>query len=314
LVARNHYRNTVNGFAGADVTWAGSAKQVARVFAVMPVARRPTDPSAVADNDIELDKENTDALLWGAFYSRSKLIAGATLELYALGLHERDGDIASRNRQVVTTGTRLYRKKAAGKLDFEVEAAGQLGRSRASKAADDTTDLDHRAFFVHGQIGATLDAPWSPRLLAQYDFASGDSDPDDGTNGRFDTLFGARRWEWGPTGIYGPFARANLNTPGVRVQARPDQRVTGFVAYRLYWLASATDAWTTSGLRDTTGDSGKFLGQQLEVRVRYNVLPKNLRLEAGAAHFIRGRFATDVPNSEIDAPATLFYGQIVVWI
>jgi Alginate export len=28
--------------------------------------------------------------------------------------------------------------------------------------------------------------------MAQYDYASGDEDPDDGTNNRFDTLFGAR--------------------------------------------------------------------------------------------------------------------------
>lgn len=313
LVARNHYRNTLNAFTGLDVSWTSKSKRVLRAFGVMPVTRRPSDAGALRDNDIQIDKENTDAILSGVFFAAPKLAAGATLELYALGLFERDGDVASRNRRLVTAGVRAVRKKNLGKLDFELEAMGQFGTSRASRAADDTTDLDHRAFFVHAQVGRTLRAPWRPRLIAQYDYASGDSDPNDGENNRFDTLFGARRWEFGPTGIYGPFARANLNTPGVRVQVKPTRRVSAFFAYRLYWLASATDAWTTSGLRDPTGGSGKFLGHQVEARFRFNVLPKNLRFEVGAAHLIRGRFATDVTGAR-DDPATLVYAQVVGWI
>jgi len=313
LVARNHYRNTLNAFTGLDATWTSKSKYVVRGFAVLPVTRRPSDAESIKDNAVKFDKENTDALLSGVFLAAPKLAAGATLELYALGMFERDGDVASRNRRLVTAGARAVRKKALGELDFELEAMAQLGTSRASKAADDTTDLDHRAFFVHAQVGRTLRAPWKPRLIAQYDYASGDSDPNDGENNRFDTLFGARRWDLGPTGIYGAFARSNLNTPGLRVQVKPTRRASAFLAYRLYWLASATDAWTTSGLRDTTGASGKFLGHQVEARVRFSVLPKNLRFELGAAHLIRGRFATAATGARAD-PATLVYAQVVGWI
>ena len=64
-------------------------------------------------------------------------------------------------------------------------------------------DLDHRASFLHFEIGYQFDAPGSPNLMFQYDRATGDEDPTDAQIDRFNTLFGARRFDFGPTGIYG---------------------------------------------------------------------------------------------------------------
>lgn len=310
LVARNKFRNTINGFTGFDARWTSRTEHVARLFAVMPVTRLPSANDALHDNEIELDEENTDTLLWGVYYSTPAIVLGGRVEALLLGLHEKDGDVASRNRQLYTATTRAVRKKQRGKLDYELEGSLQVGKSRTNTAADNTTDLDHFAYFVHAQVGFTIDHPWKPRLLAQYDYASGDDDPNDDANNRFDTLFGARRWELGPTGIYGPFFRANLNTPGGRVEIAPSKTLDGFLAYRLFWLASATDAWTGGSLRDPTGGSGKFLGHQVEGRVRLHVLPGNLTLEVGAAHLIRGRFAKEAPMAR-DEAATELYTQII---
>ena len=75
--------------------------------------------------------------------------------------------------------------------------------------------------FITLKLVIALLSRWSPRLIFQYDYASGDDDPNDADNNRFDTLYGARRFDFGPTGIYGPFARANLSTPGMRIKLKP---------------------------------------------------------------------------------------------
>ena len=308
LVARNRYRNTINGFTGIDASWTAS-EHIARAFVVVPVTRQPGDAMELDENDFALDQENTDTLLWAGYYRSPMLIAGARIEGMVLGLHERDGDLESRDRQLVTPGLRIWREPAGGELDFQIEAAVQVGSSRASTAADDTEDLDHRALLARAEAGATIDAPWTPRIAGQLDYASGDRDPADGENGRFDPLFGARRFDFGPTSIYGPIARSNIVSPGLRVIADPiEKTLDAFVAYRLFWLASATDAWTTTGLRDPAGASGRFVGQQVEARVRWHLLPRNVDLELGAAHFIRGGFARSAGGT--GAPSTYVYTSV----
>jgi hypothetical protein len=134
-------------------------------------------------------------------------------------------------------------------------------------------------------------------LFLHYTYASGDRDPFDGSNERFDTLFGARRFEFGPTSIYGAFSRSNINSPGIRLQLRREPRWNAFIDYRAVWLASARDEWGGTGVRDPSGNSGSFVGQQVEMRLRWKLLPGNLMLEAGYAHLFAGEFIDEAPNS-----------------
>lgn len=300
VVARNRFRNTINGFTGIDATWTSPGKHTARAFAVVPVTRLPADEDGLASNAVELDEESTDALLWAAYYGSPPLVAGARLELYAIGFHERDGELASRDRQLVTLGARWSRKPARGAVDFDVELLPQVGRSRATTAIDDATDLDHRAWSSHAELGVSPAMPWKPRIAVQHDYASGDHVSSDGTMQRFDPLFGARRFDFGPTGIYGPFARSNIQSPGVRASLAPTPWLDGFVSYRLVWLASSTDAWTAAGVRDSSGESGRFLGEHGEISVRWSPLPIDLSLEAGAAYLRRGHFARFAPDTRRD--------------
>jgi hypothetical protein len=307
LVARNEFRNTINAFTGLDVQWTSSVRDIVRAFAVMPVVRLPSEPERLKDNDIAFDRENTDALLWAAFFQSRPLAAQITVEAYVLGLHEGDsGSAPSSNRQLYTPGVRALRPPTPGELDFQLEVMGQFGRSRGSAAATDTTDLDHLAFSLHASSGFRFDVPWAPRLVLQYDYATGDNSPDDGANNRFDPLFGARRFELGPTGLYGAIARSNVSSPGVRFEVQPHRAVDAFAAYRLLWLASARDAWTTAALRDPAGDSGSFVGQQVEARVRWHVLPRNLSFDVGGALLLRGELAADAPSAKTSAPVFVY--------
>lgn len=136
----------------------------------------------------------------------------------------------------------------------------------------------------------------NPRVALEYDYASGDEDPNDSKNQRFDTLFGARRFDFGPTGIYGAFARTNLNSPGVRITATPTADVLLGLDHRAHWLASYTDSWVPAGLRDRSGRTSNYIGQQLELSARWDI-NSSLNLEASWTRLFKGEFAKTAPNA-----------------
>lgn len=265
---------------------------------MLPVHRLPSDAPSLLDNDIQFDEERFDVRFWGLHAQRSHLFRGATVEAYVFGLREDDSeDMPTRNRRLYTPGLRISRAPAKGQWNYDFESALQFGKRRDSTKADDTRDLDHFAFMGHAEVGYTFDAAGAPRVAALYDHASGDDNPADGDSNRFDTLFGARRFEHGPTGIYGSFARSNIQSPGLRLTVRPAKSVEAMTTYRPYWLASDTDAWTAGGVRDNSGNSGSFIGQQLEARLIWDALPGNVRIEAGGAYLFAGDFAKNAPNA-----------------
>jgi len=168
------------------------------------------------------------------------------------------------------------------------------------------------AFFQHAELGYTFDVESKLRAAFQFDYASGDADPFDDKNNRFDTLFGARRFEFGPTGIFGPFSRSNLITPGYRIILKPAGDWDVMFAHRFYWLASATDAWPTARIQDATGASGRYLGHQPEIRVRWGAIPGNLIIDVGAAYHFKGRFVNDAPGGTEEGDAAYAYVQSTI--
>jgi hypothetical protein len=313
LVARNSYRNTINAFTGLDWSWKNEEGRELRAFWTLPVQRRPRRQPRLQDNDIQFDDESLDLQFWGVFHSDQFPWGDGKIrhELFYFGLYEDDTRrVSTADRRLHTPGFRIFQRPAPSAFDFVIESAFQFGESRTSSTSTD--ERDHFAHFQHAEVGYSFDCPWKPRVALQYDYASGDHDPTDDHNGRFDTLFGARRFDFGPTGFYGPFARGNLNTPGIRLEAKPRSDVTGMVAYRGFWLAAKKDAWTTSGVVDPAGDSGRFIGQQLEFSLRWDVLPGNLQLETGYAHLFAGKFIDTAPNSNRQGDSDYVYTQATV--
>jgi hypothetical protein len=308
LVARNSFRNTINAFSGLHATWKSAAGTEVQAMFVEPVQRKVSDFASLKDNDSELDTESGDVRLWGVFAAHPGLFGKVVGEAYFYGFRSRDhSGIPVADRDLYTPGGRLYLKPAARAWDFETESAYQFGTSRASTAASDRRDLQHEAWFFHGEVGYTLKARMSPRFELSYDFASGDRNPTDNENNRFDTLFGARRFDFGPTGIYGAFARSNISTPGVRLELKPSPALAAMVGYRAVWLASDRDQYTTARLQDPTGNSGSFVGNQLEAQLQYNALPGNIALEFGGAYLMHGEFLDHAPNSPKQGDTTYLY-------
>jgi hypothetical protein len=310
LLARNRYRNTLNAFTGVDWQMTLGTGIHARAFYVLPVVRTPGDSSSLDQNEVDIDEEDINFRFWGIQASMDNTAWGGAVELYLLGLDENDTDERpTRNREIYTGGFRFYRPRKAGQIDYQVESMIQWGQSRTSTSS--ITDLNRLAHFQHAENGYTFEHAWNPRLLAQFDYASGDDDPNDGKNNCFDTLFGARRFDFGPTSIYGAFARSNPISPGIRLQVKPVDTVSGFAGYRANWLASDHDAWTTATVVDASDLSGSFLGHQVEVRVRWNPTPGNLLLETGMAHLFQGEFGRNASDVVAEGDSTYYYIQSI---
>lgn len=310
LVARNRFRNTSNSFDGLDWIWQSPQREHrVRFFWTLPVQRLPFTRDELLVNEVEFDHENFKNQFAGLFYETG-LPCGDSIEAYAFGIYETTSQSRpNQQRRLATPGFRVLRKPSPGHFHYQLEVALQAGKSRAATTGSE--DLVTFAHFEHLSAGYVFDVPWAPDLALEYDYASGDKNPTDDENGRFSTLFGARRFDFGPTGIYGPFARANINTPGIRLGIAPREKLSAFVAYRAYWLAQKRDAWVPANVQDPTGESGSFIGSQIELRVRYELLPKNVRLEFGYAHLFAGEFIDKAPNSNREGDSNYVYTQIV---
>lgn len=135
-------------------------------------------------------------------------------------------------------------------------------------------------------------------------YASGDRNPNDRKAERFDRLFGAAHFL--STSDY--FTWRNTIAPKLRLDIRPTAKLRLETAYGAYWLASDSDAWPDIGRRDRTGQSGDFVGQEIELRARCQ-LTKYAELEVGYSHFMQGAF---VDNTGPADDSDFFYVQTTI--
>ena len=283
LVARNRWRNTTNVFDGFRLRLGQpSADWQFDVFAVQPVERRLTSPDRP-------DEERWFYGLTGAWRRWSQYI---TLEPYYFVLDEDRKDRDRRDREIHTLGLHAFGPIGSTQFDYDFDTAFQFG---------DDGEQRQRAFAVYGEAGYTLQHEWRPRVSASVAYASGDRDPDDGLSERFDRLFQATH---GPS-TSDLFSWQNIISPKIRLTLRPTSNLRLDTSYGAYWLAGDNDAWVIPGRRDPSGDSGDFVGQEVELRMRYKIDPR-VELEVGYSHFFPGPFFRNTGPAD---DGDLFYVQ-----
>jgi hypothetical protein len=295
LVAADDYRNTTNGYTGIRADTGLVDGTSATLFYVLPQSRLPEDAASTRRAKVVWDRESFDLQLWGGLIARNHAIGRTMAEIGYYGLAEKDGPgRPTRDRRLQSVSRRLIADPKPGRWDYEVEAIYQFGTISNGNAAT-ASSLDVSAWFLHADTGYSFPGPLKARLSVEYDLASGDGPG--GKYGRFDTLFGMRRADLAPAGIYSQIGRANISTPGVRLEVAPSARVDAFISYRAMWLANRFDSFSTTGVRDTSGLSGNFAGYQFDSRLRWWVMAKALRAEVTGAWLIKGRFLRDAPNA-----------------
>jgi hypothetical protein len=273
-VARNSFRNATNAFDG--VSWLLGKEEAwsAQAFAVAPVRRFLRS----------LDEPDTERRLWGLYYESHQAVWMRT-DLYYLGHRDRGP-----YRDFDMLGARIRKRPAAGEFQYEIESAYQFGN---------VSEQGRFQHFQHIEGGFTFEEPGTPQVVLQFDYASRGLDP----------LYGARAFEFAPTGIFGPVFRSNLLSPGLRLVGNPTDKLSLYFQQRALWLADGRSPWTGSGRHDPTGTAGTFLGHTSDLRAGYTIAD-NLFLQAGFVHFRFGGVPRRAPDATGDRYANYAYTSL----
>ncbi len=250
--------------------------------------------------DGRFDLPNTQDWLSGAYATITK-IPKTILEGYFLARNASRSAINFYSdpqfpqptaRDVYTVGGHL--KSKPGELynfDYTIEGAYQFG-DFASTAT--SPRLTQNAFMCVVQGGYTFVGLWStPRLGAEFDYASGDDNPNDSTHGTFDTLFPTPHRFFGMMDL---FSLQNIQDLGVNLTMKPTKRMSVALMGNAFWLADTHDSlYNAAGAPRATGGYGvnpgynPFVGTQISLIAGYAVT-SFAQLEAGYGHFFSGDY------------------------
>lgn len=288
LLARPRYRNTLNTFEGFEFNHtAGSGNSIA-VLATQPVQRLPSDKVSVLDNDFEWDKSSNNKRLYGVFATQPAPLKGLVkgyfeklrTEVYYFSLREKSASILDSN--IDTLGFRAEVRAQPGEFDFEIEGIIQNGDNTKLLASGATERGDHRAHYGFFELGYSFAIPSRLRILFEVDYGSGNDPSTTQRQERFNSLYGVTAFAYGPTGFYGVFNASNIISPGIRVNFNPVPRLNLMASYRHFWLADKADSLGRTKLKDATGEVGSYMGQHLDMRARWDIIPRSVRIEVGA--------------------------------
>ena len=295
LIAVDDYRNTTSAFTGLRLDIANKHGAKATFYYTLPQVRLPDDYTGLHNARVKWDRESFDQVTWGGIVSAPLKGSRAKVDSAFVHFGERDAPgRPTRDRSLNSVTARIFSDPAPGKFDYEAEVIYQWGTTSTSLAAT-AAHVPVSATFFRGRVGYSFPGSWKPRLAFEFDRASGDGKGS--TFSRFDPLFGMRRADLGPAGLYNAIGRSNIVAPGVRIEVAPSKRIDAFATYKPMWLASRLDGLSTTGVRDASGNSGSFAGHQFDARARYWLLPKRVQLEADGVLLLNGRFLETAPNA-----------------
>ena len=234
------------------------------------------------------DKANKADDILGA-YATVKNQPYGTQDLYLI---YRNSDLL--HREIYTLGTLL--KGDEGPLDWRFEGAYQWGSALDLVAPARTgEDLDHEAWAASAEVGYTWkDHPLKPRFGLEYDFATGDRNPNDGEDNTFDNLFPRAHSIHGWMDF---FAWKNMHDPHVKLSWQQSKKLKISTEWHLFFLdEEETDAWYSSSQRVFRNAQGKsvsnFAGHEFDLKATYKAGEKT-DLELGYGHFFAGDYAAD---------------------
>jgi hypothetical protein len=196
--------------------------------------------------------------------------------------------------------------KTTGKEDEKVEGL------RFKAQAHQAFDYGGEFIYENGNVGPQLIRAYAwqggaayqflhvsskPRVFAQYDYASGNSDPAKNlTHTTFDTIEPTAHDRFGITDLFG---WQNLESVRAGATVEPHRRLTFTVQGLDFWAASALDSiYNTSGSAIVTNktDHGRHVGAELDSYSWYE-LNQHFNVGGGVGYFGGGQFLTDVTTS-----------------
>lgn len=292
LISTLDWANTRRTFQGVKTFWRNDAIDL-DAFWVRPMRTEKGN----------FDNWDTKQDFWG-LWSTIKPRPEHLIDLYYLGLDNRhavsDANIAAGNIMRGETIVHTLGGRLAGNWDrvlYELEGMYQFG---------ERSGLDVSAFAVATGVGYQLPLPMNPNIWIRYDFASGDSNPQDGRSNTFNHLFPFGHYYLGYIDLVG---RQNIHDINAQITLQPQPWFTFIAQYHRYYLANERDFLYNAGgvplLRDPTGQSGSHIGDGVDFLANFHIA-RHHDVIVGYSKLFSGDF---IENQRPGINADLLYVQ-----
>lgn len=152
----------------------------------------------------------------------------------------------------------------------------------------------------HAGVGYTLKkVKGTPRLGAQYNFATGDSDPDDAENKTFDNLYPTNHLHYGYIDF---FSWRNMHNVKLESSVKPVDQMSLKGDLHFFWLDTAKDAWYNAGggkirSEDPARDVDSSVGREIDITAEYTC-DKHFGIVTGYSYFFTGSFVESTGHSD----------------
>ena len=222
--------------------------------------------------------------LHGLYGGIEKLVPKAVVEPYVfwrIGALVTGEDKVKGDLNFKTYGFRWVGKLPAG-FDYGAEVAFERGK---------VANSDFNAWAGHWVLGHTWKSRFKPRFFTEYNYATGDNNPKDGTAETFNVMYPSTHLKWGETDQVG---WSNIHDVRVGFEIVPARGWTASTNYHSYWLANTHDGlYTSSGAvaipRVAAGTAGRCVGQEADVQGSHK-FHSGLEIGAGVGHIFPGTF------------------------
>ncbi len=266
----------------------------------------------------EFDASDAEDNFFGGYFS-TDFVPKQTTDFYVFYRHKNDNqpDLDPTNKidpagtwngpaaRFATIGARIKSKPDSLRgWDYAGELVYEVGDVYATDLSSVRSDLSALAF--HGSGGYTAKSlSWKPRFGLEYDFASGDKNPNDKNSESFQNLFPSNHDKYG---FMDEFGWRNIHDLRVQVNAKPVRKLDLEFDFHAFWLADTHDFWYRSNglsaLRTKTPDgrdvrtigASSFAGEEVDLTATYE-LNKHVKLQAGYSHFFAGDYLADTGAS-----------------
>lgn len=289
LIGNNAWRNTTNTFQGFHASFGDDFND----WQLQGIATQPLERKM-----FEIDSRVEGQYFFAVIGHWRKWSRYLTLEPYYLALSQRPKE-GRTDRRIHAPALRFYGFIPDTGFNYDVNLIYQIGKDAGR---------DHEAFGASSEVGYMFSHPWKPRISAAYGYASGDKIADDDKNERFERFFGfARPWSGNDYVIF-----ENFHIPKARVEVQPIKGLRIDATYSAWWLASDTDRVANFNLRDPSGQSGDFVGQELDFRARYPILSR-VDVTFGYARFNIGNFVRNTTaGTDRGRDTNFFYIEVLI--
>ncbi len=187
-----------------------------------------------------------------------------------------------------TIGARVKGKIVGTSLDYEVEAAKQVGNSGA---------LDADAQMAVAILGYTFSHDWKPRVGFEFDYASGDHNSTDGKRKTFDNLYPTNHQFYGFMDFV---SLQNINNYRFQLNTFPTKKLELEANLHLIYLDTPKDSLYQANQtikRATVVGADSHVGNEIDLLAKYKIC-SYANVMIGYSHLFAGNYLKDTGASD----------------